>query len=488
MQTVNLNGTQDASVPFSVASNMHYRINEVDELTGDGYKLLSQMIQHFLLNQVPRLQTLDDYSKARNTAIYMGDRRKDNTKADYRIVHNFGKLIAQFVSGYTTSVPLKYAVTDKQQQKTIEQFNTDNDVPTVDNALMYDVAKFGRAYDIQYRNDAGDQLKKANPFETFVIYDTSIDRLPIAAVRIVAGEFAGDSQQQTYTITLYTDSEIITFAPLKMGETQLIEVGRQPHFYNAVPIVEYQSNDYRTGWYEDVISLIDAYDQSASDTSNYMTDLVNSLLVISGDFKAPDKGVDELIRQIKQYGVLGLQSGYNPNNGGQTAIDAKYISPEFDSAASEDYKSRIRRDIFNISNIPDMTDKNFSGNQTGVAMRYKVFGFEQAIAQTTNAFKRSLARRYQVLFNMLKNTSNHADFEPVNVTFTPNLPYAVSEEVQMLIAAGVPLSRKTMYNQVHFTNADTEEANLKQEEADKPTATATFATDADQDRANGDQV
>mgnify|MGYP002508383717 CR=1 FL=1 len=55
-------------------------------------------------------------------------------------------------------------------------------------------------------------------------------------------------------------------------------------------------------------------------------------------------------------------------------IDAKYISPEFDSAASESYKERIRKDIFNISNIPDMSDQNFAGNTTGVAM----LGFEIA--------------------------------------------------------------------------------------------------------------
>ena len=51
------------------------------------------------------------------------------------------------------------------------------------------------------------------------------------------------------------------------------------------------------------------------------------------------------------------------------------------------------------------------------------------------------------------------------VDYTPNLPYAVSEEVTMLrINAGVPISRKTMYDLTHFTTAETEESNLKAEQ------------------------
>ncbi len=74
-------------------------------------------------------------------------------------------------------------------------------------------------------------------------------------------------------------------------------------FITVVPIVEYQSNKYRTSWYEDVLPLIDAYDQVESDTSNYMTDVINSLLVINGDFSTANTNVNELIKQIQRYGI-----------------------------------------------------------------------------------------------------------------------------------------------------------------------------------------
>ena len=100
-----------------------------------------------------------------------------------------------------------------------------------------------------------------------------------------------------------------------------------------------------------------------------MTDVINSLLVINGDFSTANTNVNELIKQIQRYGILGLQSGID-RNGNATSVDAKYISPEFDSAASESYKERIRKDIFNISNIPDMSDQNFAGNTTDAVSLY----------------------------------------------------------------------------------------------------------------------
>ena len=33
-----------------------------------------------------------------------------------------------------------------------------------------------------------------------------------------------------------------------------------------------------------------------------------------------------------------------------------------------------------FTNTPDMTDENFSGNQSGEAMKYKLFGLEQRTA------------------------------------------------------------------------------------------------------------
>lgn len=41
--------------------------------------------------------------------------------------------------------------------------------------------------------------------------------------------------------------------------------------------------------------------------------------------------------------------------------------------------------------IPDLTDTNFSGVQSGEAMKYKMFGFNQMTAVKQRLFKKSCA-------------------------------------------------------------------------------------------------
>ena len=41
-----------------------------------------------------------------------------------------------------------------------------------------------------------------------------------------------------------------------------------------------------------------------------------------------------------------------------------------------------------FTNTPDMTDENFSGNQSGEAMKYKLFGLEQRTAIKEGLFRK----------------------------------------------------------------------------------------------------
>src|SRR5690625_7520468 len=71
---------------------------------------------------------------------------------------------------------------------------------------------------------------------------------------------------------------------------QLAAVEEEPHFFQGVPIIEYENNRFREGDYEDVLNLIDLYDAAQSDTANYMTDLNEAMIKIVGSL---DRDVDE---------------------------------------------------------------------------------------------------------------------------------------------------------------------------------------------------
>ena len=50
-----------------------------------------------------------------------------------------------------------------------------------------------------------------------------------------------------------------------------------------------------------------------------------------------------------------------------------------------------------FTNTPDMTDENFGGNQSGEAMKYKLFGPEQRTAIKEGLFRKGLRRRYKLI-------------------------------------------------------------------------------------------
>ena len=122
-----------------------------------------------------------------------------------------------------------------------------------------------------------------------------------------------------------------------------------------------------------------------------------------------------------------------------------------------------------ISFVPDLTDEAFSGTQSGEAMKYKLFGFQQLAKTSQRGFKKGLMRRYRLLLNMKNytNEATNADLGSFTVTFTPNLPKAVLDELQALTSAGVEFSQETLMGLASFVDdiqAELDRVKAEQEE------------------------
>ena len=55
-------------------------------------------------------------------------------------------------------------------------------------------------------------------------------------------------------------------------------------------------------------------------------------------------------------------------------------------------KKAIKDDIHEFSKVPCLTDENFVGNASGVAMKYKLLGFEGLGKTKERYFKRGLRK------------------------------------------------------------------------------------------------
>lgn len=435
---------------------------------------LLDMIRTHKDSQVKRLEVLDDYYKGFNYTINNRDGRK-NGKSDHRASHNFARYIAQFIQGYMTGVPIKITSdvesTESDESKDdesktpllddISEFNMDNDVDSLNSELTLDLSKFGRAYELQYRNEADEDIVKLLDVKsTFVIYDATIEQNLIGAVIYTDIPHMDDSEW----VTVYTNTMKYDFI-LESGSFQL--QNEAPHLYDEVPVIEYSNNRFRQGDYETIIPLIDLYDSSQSDTANYMTDFNDAVLAISGDIKDSAFADSEVARELLDMNILALQTGVDVN--GQTKpLSAEYLTKSYDVAGTEAYKQRLEEDIHKFSNTPNMNDESFGGNVSGIAMRYKLFGLEQSRSIKERLFKKGLKKRYR-LWNNLKTNVRESSYEYIgslHFAFTANLPESIEQELEAFYQAGGKISNSTLLETLSFVdNVEDELIKIENEQA-----------------------
>lgn len=439
---------------FSPEANIEYKYSSTDDLLGD-LKSLSRIIQHHAEHQQPRLRELQEYYKGGNTSILVGKRRREEHLADNRATHNFAKYVSQFIQGYLMGVPLKTTYPDSNVDELLRDINRVNDADEHNSDLVLNQSIFGRAYELLHRNKADEtRFTILDPLETFVIYDNTVDAKPIAAIRYIAKQFEDET-----TVYLYTESRIYEY---ELGDDWSLKyVDEEEHFFEGVPIIEYKNDRYRQGDFEDVLNLIDLYDAAQSDTSNYIQDLNDALLVIKGNLEID---ADEA-KRMKEHNLLLLQSEPN-QEGKESNTDAFYIYKKYDVAGTEAYKDRVFNNILLFTSIPNLLDdKKGTGTQSGEALKMKLFALSQKRATKERLFKKSLRDRYRLINNILKRASEgEFDVNEISITFTENLPSMIDKELEWFNAAGGELSQETLLANLSFVeNPEEELERIKKE-------------------------
>lgn len=457
-------------------SNIQYVSNSLEDIF-NGETLL-KFIRHHHSRQKPRLQILQNYYEGKTVNRTMRQRRIEEDRADHRISHPFAEYISDFTNGYFLGKPirvnfendnenLKRDVNDKLNE--VLQYN---DMDSINRLIGLDLSVYGRAYEIVTKNDKDEyRVYRMKPEETFIIYDNSIEVNSLCAVNYYPLDTVIDSET-TYAVDVYTNAHIYHYEVQLDTESNLKETDHEEeHFFGRVPITELSNNKDRRGDFEKVISLIDLYDASQADTANYMTDLNDAMLVIAGQLNV---SIEEL-REMKQANILYLEPSVSQDNstGNERVIsnaDAKYIYKQYDASGVESYKERLANDIHTLTNTPNMTDAHFSGNASGEAMKYKLFGLEQKTVIKEGMFLKGLRRRFkllQTIMQMDRYVDAGVDFKDLEYTFVRNTPKSVTEDLQAFTNAGGRLSQETLLNLFGFSEDTQAELDRIQNEQPK---------------------
>lgn len=459
------------SLRFSDNANTHFVYHDMNELvdTEEGKKVLAKMISTFNSEQKHRLEILDGYSKGINHTIFNGRKRLEKEKADHRVSHNWGGYISNYITGYLMSKPITIgtkAVDDNEEEALapIFEVNDTNDIDSLNFELGFDTSRYGRAFELHYRKEDGsDIVSIIDPKDIFVIRSSDVSKDIIGAVHVPV-------YNDLVYMTIYTAKHVIKYEPTNQDSPTFVEQSRKVNLYNDVPVVEWWNNRFRQGDFETEISLIDAYDSAQSDTSNYMSDLNDALLVIKGDFESAGIGGNDLIN-MKSANVLALESGTDVN-GKQTTMDAGYIYKQYDVAGTEAYKTRLVNDIYKLSHVPNLDDDRFYSGQSGVSLQYKMIGLEQIKSIKESFYTKALRRRYELIGKIrqeLSQTGITAD--DLTFTFHTNIPQDIWAEVEKYINANGEISQATLMELASFIDSSENEKQRLAEDNISPYAT-----------------
>ena len=408
-----------------------------------------------------RLNKLLRYYKNENDKITNREYKNKN-KPQNRLSHPYCQYITNTAVGYFLGKPVTYQTEDNKLLESLTDMFRYNDEADNNTTLAKMASMYGYAYEIMYIDKwAKPRFKAVNPAELIVCYDNTLEENIVLAIRYYDEEVGEDeviTRLEIYTKPIQNEQgQVVGNGKLIKGILKDDAVTLQEEldcYFDDIPVNVYINNDELYGDFERVLNLIDAYDQTQSDTANDFELFTNCMLVVNGELID-----DEQAQNLSDINVIQFLNSDS---------DAKYLIKNIQDTALENYKNRLNEDIHRFSFVPNMADENFSNNASGVAMKFKLMGLENLISVKEAKFKKGLMKRIELLcaYTKMKNNSDYS-YLAIEPIFTRNTPANELEISQMMQNLTGILSEETVIG-LHPKVTDTQaEIQRKENEASK---------------------
>ena len=398
----------------------------------DAAMLSSCLGEH--LRGLPRLTRLKRYYDG-NTNIAL--RRREPGMPNNRLAHGYPRFITAMAAGYLLGSPVAYLAEPGEDPRAqarneaglaalLEAYRQ-TDIDSVDAELARNASIYGRAVELVYADEAAKPRSVSlDPACAFVVYDDTVAARPLFGV-YYAPDRDGRGGQRGWWVHVFTEAEQRTYRTASLMEPGVPE-RTSPHYFDGVPMVEYWNDECERGDFEPVLGLIDAYDALESDRMNDKQQFVDALLLLTGCTLETDERGRSPGQQLREDKALALPD---------SDAKAEFLCKQLNEADTEVLRQALKEDIHKLCLVPDLTDREFAGNSSGVAMRYKLMGLEQLTRIKERWFREGLRARMALYAAFLGRVAGAAP-DPMAVTaqFTRSLPVNGLEEAQTLETLG----------------------------------------------------
>lgn len=415
---------------------------------GINEKLLAKLIAKHSL-ETERYEKLNNYYIGKHAICER--RRLSDATVNNKIVCNHAKYIVDIAKSYLVGNPVSYTCSDGYDIEALKNSFIVQDMASIDAEIEKTMSIFGRAYELVYVDENADVRSTClPPANTFMLYAAGVKQEALYGIhyykkRDIDGSVTG-------TCCIVCDSEYIyTYENKRDSYANMKLVSGNKHYFGKIPMLEYRNNEECQGDFEQMIPLIDAYNILESDRINDKEQFVDAFLFLTG--------MDLDSEQAKKLREERILLGYE-------GATAQYLSKVMSESDIEVLRDSLKSDIHRFSMVPDLSDQSFGTNLSGVAIKYKLMGFEQHIRNKERYLTKTLKERLELYINFLalKGAMEYVPIHRIDVVFTRNLPVNELEVSQMVNNLSGIASSETLLSQLSFVGDPKEEAQLAAKE------------------------
>lgn len=444
---------------------------EVPDVENIPPNVLKYLVQNAeLANE--RYSRLDRYYKGDH------DITRNQPEDEVRVSVNYAKYITDIILGYYLGEPVKYDANDRADRAVSAAETDSTGLGAVDEAI--DISPIQDAYDAQQisRIDAdigktmgvmGDCLELCyastdeepeprsaciDPRNGILVCDSTVEHRKMFA--IIWERRERTSGEQYYSVTVYTDRTAKDFESSDLQTSVLVPVGEpRDHFFGAVPVIAYENNLERQGDFEQITSLIDAYDRLMSDRLTDKRRFVDALLVFFG---------------------MTLRDGDDRKLAAEKFLDGapldarvEYIQKTFDESSLQVLADSLVREMHKMTMTVDMSDEQFSGNASGQALKLKLLTMNLTAKNKIRRMERGLKERFS-LYNYwfcVQGKMKPVGVNDIDVVFTLSMPINEAETVQAVTSLQGIVDDQTLLSQLWFIRDPAEAAEAIRQQKDQ---------------------
>ena len=442
-----------------------YQIDKNEELTPER---LGKILMDFQTAKLPELQRYYDYYKGKQRITQKV--ATDTGKPCNIVVVNYCYNIVQNYLGYMTGIEIGYD-NDGRFEDIIDVLKY-NDVKAEDSELLRNALIFGRAFEINYIDEEGKQrFRTLDPRECIPVYDNTLTNDLLYVVRFYS-EMLVNENMESYIVEVYDDKKVMAYRS-GPGFASFSFLGETPHFFGQCPVTVFSLNAEEVSIFAQIMTLQDAYNELLSDEVDDFEAFADAYLVLKG-ITADEQ---DLI-SMKEHRVLMMDSD----------ADAQYLTKNIGDTQIQNMLQNVNDQIHKISASPDFNDDKFMA-QSGIAMRYKLVGFENRASAIESNMKKALQRRLELISAILGliGSTEEALWREAQITFTRNLPADLTQTVQIVNQLRGIVSQETLLTLLPFVQDVDEEMKRVREEKEESMELYNFSMNEDDYDTGRDQ-